>query len=99
MGGRLRAGKFVVPLSDTFAGKLFCIACTSWDSCVIEAMSTIRFSVIVPLIEHRGFALQALAGWQRQHDFPAHKLEIIAVSASADRDLEREFQILLPRGS
>ena len=53
-----------------------------------------RFSVIVPLIEHRGVARESIATWQRQ-TIPRSDFEMIAVTRGEEPDVERQIADLL----
>jgi hypothetical protein len=60
--------------------------------------SGLRFSVIVPLEEHRGLAAESIAAWASRQTFPRGDYEVIVVSDGSQPRLEQMMERLLGQG-
>jgi predicted dehydrogenase len=71
------------------------------------ANQKLRFSVLIPLVEERGFGERCLQGWLAQQDFPAEGYELVVLdngTAASLRErlrptLRPQDRILLERGA
>ncbi|WP_254012578.1 glycosyltransferase [Limnofasciculus baicalensis] len=55
----------------------------------------ISISVIIPLPDHRGIAVEAIKNWREKQTYPQNNFEIIVVSDGSEPSLEAEIQSYL----
>jgi predicted dehydrogenase len=57
-----------------------------------------EFSVVVPLPDHRGHALDCLRSWTASQDYPGERYEVIVVGNGTEPEVEAEARALLRPG-